>query len=157
MRKGDGLFASLSHLVETCDGFVLKIVKKRDIVKKSSQKQRRRQFYKRKGKKIVQAARSLYGSELLQLEDLVETELDYPIELSYYKLCSKEGSSTRYGVEIVKTNYLAKGNSIERKRVNLFTDNEKKTNRILNILKKNKVTPVGLRDTMIEIIKQGTL
>ena len=99
----------------------------------------------------MQALRSLYGTEKLELEDLIETRIDYPVELTYYKI----RSTNQYAVEIVKTEYLREGTNVESEKINLFTTNEEKTNHILELLKKNKVTPVGLRDTLEEIVKSG--
>lgn len=101
----------------------------------------------------MQAVRSLYGQEILQIEDLIETKIDYLVELAYYKINTTYEKTTRYGVEIVKTEHLRNRTKVESKRVNLFTDSETKTNHILEILQKNKVTPIGLKDTIIELIK----
>lgn len=105
----------------------------------------------------MQALRSLYGQETLQLEDLIETKIDYLVELAYYKINTTYHSTTRYGVEIVKTEHLKNKTKVESKRVNLFTDNEIKTNHILELLQKNKVTPIGLKDTITELIKTEAL
>lgn len=105
----------------------------------------------------MQALRSLYGQETLQLEDLIESKIDYLVELAYYKINTIDDKSTRYGVEIVKTEYLENRTKVESKRVNLFTASETKTNHILDILQKNKVTPIGLKDTIIELIKTEAL
>ena len=101
----------------------------------------------------MQAVRSLYGQETLQIEDLIETKIDYLVELAYYKINTIYETTTRYGVEIVKTEHLRNRTKVESKRVNLFTDSETKTNHILEILQKNKVTPIGLKDTITELIK----
>ena len=97
----------------------------------------------------MNALKSIYGTEKLELQDLIETQMNHLIELTYYKI----KNDNQYAVEIVKTEHLGEKLKIESERINLLTNNESKTNRILDILKRNKVTPIGLQDTMIEITK----
>ncbi len=101
----------------------------------------------------MQNARSLYGQEILEIGDLVESEIDYLVELAYYKIIQQYKKTNRYAVEVVKTEHLQNMIKVEKETVNLFTDNETKTNHILELLKKNKVTPTGLKDTIVELIK----
>ena len=108
---------------------------------------------KEKGVGILQNARSLYGQEILEIGDLVESEIDYLVELAYYKIIQQYKKTNRYAVEVVKTEHLQNMIKVEKETVNLFTDNETKTNHILELLKKNKVTPTGLKDTIVELIK----
>ncbi|MBR6034373.1 MAG: hypothetical protein IKP28_06650 [Clostridia bacterium] len=98
----------------------------------------------------MQAVKSLYGVERLNLEDLVDSKLNNPIELAYYKIKNKN----QYAIEIVKTEHLEKKLNVESQKMNLLTDSETRTNYILEKLKRNKVTPIGLIDTITEIIKQ---
>ena len=99
----------------------------------------------------MQAIKSLYGIERLNLEDLVDSELNNPIELAYYKI----KNTNQYTIEIVKTEHFENVINVESESMNLLTDSEAKTNYILEKLKRNKVTPIGLIDTITEIIKQG--
>ncbi len=95
------------------------------------------------------ALKSLYGKERLELQDLVETRMNHLIELTYYKIKDEN----QYAVEVVKTEHLGGKEKVESEKVNLFTDNETKIDHILELLKRNKVTPIGLEDTMTEIAK----
>ena len=101
----------------------------------------------------MQAIKSLYGTEILGLEDLIETKLNHIIELTYYKIKDTKENTNQYAVEIVKTEHIGEKIKVEKEKMNLLTDNETKTDEILDILKRNKVTPIGLEDTMIEISK----
>ena len=105
---------------------------------------------RKKGVRKLQAVRSIYGRTKLELEDLIETKINYLIELTYYKIRCKDD----YAVEVVKTEHLKNGLKIERKKIDLYTSNETKADSILEILKNNKVTPIGLKDTLIEIVKR---
>ena len=71
------------------------------------------------------------------------------VELTYYKI----KDTNQYAVEIVKTEYSEKYTKQESKKINLLTDNEAKVNKALDILARNRVTPIGLEDCLIEIIK----
>ena len=98
----------------------------------------------------MQAVKRFYGKAKLELEDLIETEIDYPVELTYYKIRNKD----EYAVEVVKTEHMQDGPKTESKIIDLYTSNETKANNILELLKRNKVTPIGLKDTLIEITKK---
>lgn len=105
----------------------------------------------------MQSFRSLYGQETLEIEDLIESKINHLVELAYYKIDTVDEAKTRYAVEIVKTEHLRNKVRTESKKVNLFTESEIKTNHILEMLKKNKVTPMGLRDTIVELVKTEAL
>ncbi len=103
-----------------------------------------------KGVRSLQAVKSIYGKTKLEFEDLIDAKIDHLIELTYYKIQNEND----YAVEIVKTEHMEEGLKVESEIVDLFTNNENKTNNILELLKKNKVTPIGLRDTLVEIAKK---
>ena len=105
----------------------------------------------------MQAYKRLYGEERLEIEDLFDSKIDHLVELAYYKIKNVKEATKQYAVEIVKTEYLENKLKVESEKANLFTDNETKANNILEILKKNKVTPMGLKETMIEIAKRETI
>ncbi len=105
----------------------------------------------------MKAARSLFGKEMLQLEDLVDAGINHPIELEYYRTSEIYDTVTRFGVEIVKTDYLENGKKVVSRSLNLLTKDETKANNIIEILKRNKVTPSGLKESVTELIKMGAL
>ncbi len=93
--------------------------------------------------------KSKYKVEKLELQDLIEAHMKHLIELTYYKI----KDANQYAVEIVKIEYLGKNTKQESKKTNLLTDNETKANKVLDILARNRVTPIGLEDCLAEIIK----
>ena len=97
----------------------------------------------------MNTSKCMYGTKKLGLEDLIETRINHEVELKYYKIKVKN----QYAVEIEKTEQTDNGLITESERMNLLTDNEEITNEILDVLMRNKVTPIGLNDTMIEITK----
>lgn len=102
-------------------------------------------------------SKTLYGSVFLELEDLIETPINYPVELAYYKTNHKRNNSTIYGVEVVKNEYKEDKINTETNIVNLFTDNESKVDTILETLRKYKVTPIGANDVLYELVKSGSV
>ncbi len=102
-------------------------------------------------------SKTLYGSIFLEMEDLIETPIDYPIELAYYKTNKRKDNFTIYGVEVVKNEYKQDTINTERNILNLFTKNENKANHVLEILRKYKVTPIGADDVLYELVKSGSV
>ena len=112
------------------------------VLKKSKQK---------KGVLKLYDSKSLYGSIFL------ETPIDYPIELAYYKTNKTRDNFTIYGVEVVKNEYKQDTINTETNCLNLFTKNENKANSILETLRKYKVTPMGANDVIYELLKSGSV
>ena len=84
---------------------------------------------------------------------LGEEGIEYPIKLEYYKTSiDEENIGTRYGIEVVKTEYLDDNVKIETKELKNVTNNLAEENRILTILRNNEVTPIGLEDVMAELL-----
>lgn len=102
-------------------------------------------------------SKTLYGSVFLELEDLIETAINYPIELAYYKTNYIRNNSTMYGVEVVKNEYKEEEINTEANSTHLFTENESKVEKILEILRKYKVTPMGADDVLCELVKSGNV
>lgn len=99
----------------------------------------------------------LYGQTVLEEEDLVDTYIDYLVELDYYKTNKKQADSTIYGIEIVKTEHVKNKVTKEANEIDFFTRNERIVDKVLNLLKQYKVTPMGLRESVFEIVKSGAL
>lgn len=93
----------------------------------------------------------------MDVEDLVETLIDYPVELAYYKTNEIRNNATIYGVEVVKNEYQEDKINTERNILKLFTRNEGKVDKILETLSKYKVTPMGANDVLYELVKNGSV
>ena len=105
----------------------------------------------------MEAEKVLYGQTILEAEDLLETNIDYLVELAYYKTNKKQADSTVYGIEIVKTEHVKNKITKEANEIDFFTRNERIIDKVLNLLKTYKVTPMGLKETVFEIVKSGAL
>ena len=78
-----------------------------------------------------------------------EEELEYPIKLEYYKTFeTQENVGAKYGIEIVKTEFIQGKINVESKRVEDITNISSKIDEILTILKDNEVTPIGMQDVL---------
>ena len=81
-----------------------------------------------------------------------DEELEYPMKLEYYRtIKTEENVEARYGIEVVKTEFIQGKVNVESKRVENITKNLEEVERILTILKNNEVTPIGIQDVMDEI------
>ena len=95
--------------------------------------------------------KEFYGEVDLDEEDSLE--LQTPIKVKYYKIknigLEEEGSS--YGIEIIKEQNDLLESKREKEEIRSIYKNEDKTNEILEILKRNKVTPIELKDVIQDL------
>lgn len=101
--------------------------------------------------------KKFYAGVVLNEDDLLESKCNR-IELEYYKISKKSKrkilkKSNLYGIEIVKKEYIGNQKKKEKNNIYNITRNEKTANKLLEILKENKVTPFGLEDTITELFK----
>ena len=97
--------------------------------------------------------KTFFDGVFMNKENLKEEDIEYPIKLEYYKTSvEEENVETKYGIEVVKTEYLDGNMNIETKELKNVTNNLAEENRILTILKNNEVTPIGLEDAIKEIL-----
>lgn len=105
----------------------------------------------------MEAEKILYGQTILEEGDLAESSIDYLVELTYYKTNKRQADSTIYGIEVVKTEHAKDKVTEEANEIDFFTRNERIVDTVLKLLKQYKVTPMGLRDSVFEIVKSGAL
>ena len=58
----------------------------------------------------------------------------------------------KYGIEVVKTEYLDGNVKIETKEIKNLTNNIEEEEKILTLLRNNEVTPIGVEDVLKEIL-----
>ena len=95
---------------------------------------------------------NFFGSIFINRDKLREVGIDYPIKIDYYKVTNE----LMYGVKVIKTEYRDKI-GVEHEEITQITNNEPEINNILSIIKQNEVTPVGLKDVIVEIKKMQGL
>ena len=98
-----------------------------------------------------------YGGIFVGKETLKEAGIKHPIKLEYYKTINEDkfvnGSNSKYGIKVVKTEYLD-NDIIENKEIKNLSDSEQRTNEILETLKRNEVTPIGVQDIMQDFFEK---
>ncbi len=93
--------------------------------------------------------KKFYGETFINKTKLKEASIYNPIKLEYYKIESKENTKEAYGIEVVKTEYKQGNILVERKTLDEITSNENVANNILELFKRNEVTPISA-DEIIE-------
>lgn len=97
--------------------------------------------------------KTFFGGMFMNKENLRREGILYPIKLEYYKIKDLKSTNDIYGVEVVKTEYLNKEVKVEKASIDKLTNDEKIENFILDILKRNEVTPVILEDVIEDLVK----
>ncbi len=104
--------------------------------------------------------KNFFGSIFINRDELLEAGINYPIKVEYYKIIdeSKREKENKliYGIQIIKTEYRNKI-GIEQNRIEHITNDENEITKMLNLIKDNGVTPIGLEDVIIEIKKMQVL
>ena len=96
--------------------------------------------------------KTFFDGMFIENDKLENEGIEYPIKLEYFKtLKDKENVGNKYGIQVVKIEYLDEDISIESKEIENITNREEKINDILNLLKRNEVTPVGVSDVLEDL------
>lgn len=99
--------------------------------------------------------RIFFGSTFIEKEILEDAGIEYPIKLEYYKIINEDelinGDRAKFGINVVKTEYIGKGINVENEIINYLSNDEKKIEKILKILKENQVTPIAVEDVISDL------
>ena len=95
--------------------------------------------------------KTFYGGTFINKNKLMEVQIYTPIKLEYYKIRNEEEYIENYGIEILKTQY--KGDEVikEKATIEKITEDEKVVDNLLNILKRNEVTPVPAQEIIHDL------
>ena len=103
--------------------------------------------------------KTFFGSIFIKKEKLEEAGIKHPIKVEYYKIINEDEfikkDKAKYGIKIVKTEYLENDTKVEDKTIQYLSSNEKKINDILKILKENEVTPISVQDVICDFSKSS--
>ena len=101
--------------------------------------------------------KTFFGSTFIKKEELEEAGIKHPIKLEYYKVINEDEfinkNNERYGINIIKTEYIENNTKTEYKTIQYLTSDEQKVENILNILKENEVTPISVQDIVCDFSK----
>ena len=100
-----------------------------------------------------------YAGTFMNREDLGNIGVDYPVKLEYYKtepniVSKNDNKEIKYGIEVIKTSYKKEQTQVENSKIAEITKDEKLINRILDILKRNQVTPVCAEYVVEDLLKE---
>ena len=101
--------------------------------------------------------RKFYGDTIIKLEDLQEGKLNNKFKIEYYQMetsITDASHLNQYGIEILKKS-LETDEILERKEIMDITNIEEKINNLLDILYRNKVTPISVIDVIDDLQYMG--
>ena len=102
--------------------------------------------------------KTFFGSVFIEKEKLEEAGIKHPIKLEYYKQINEDEINShkkaKYGIEIIKTEYIPNNLKIETKNIKYVTNDELEENKILNIFKENQVTPINSEEVIIDLFRK---
>ncbi len=103
--------------------------------------------------------RTFFGGTFIEKEKLEEAGIKHPIKLEYYKQINEDEINShkkaKYGIEIIKTEYIPNNLKIETKNIKYVTNDELEENKILNIFKENQVTPINSEEVIIDLFRKN--
>ena len=100
-----------------------------------------------------------YAGTFINRNDLKSIGIEYPIKLEYYKIkpnieVIKNENEVKYGIEVIKTSYINEKTKVENIEIKEFTKDETIVNKILDILKRNEVTPISAKYIVEDLLKE---
>ena len=91
-------------------------------------------------------------------DELKSIGVEYPVKLEYYKTNNEnqivDKTKLKYGIEVIKTSYTKENINVETSQIPKIIENELIANKILDILKENKVTPISAEYVVEDLLKE---
>ena len=101
--------------------------------------------------------RIFFGGTFINKDKLEEAGISHPIKLEYYKQINEDEINcygcAKYGIQIVKTEYIPNNTKVETKELKNITNDEIEENRILNIFKENQVTLINSEEVILDLFR----
>ena len=98
--------------------------------------------------------KNFFGSIFINRDELLEAGINYPIKVEYYKITDENKKEKEnkliYGRQVIKTEYRDKI-GVEQEKIEHITNDENEITKLLDLIKENEVTPIGLEDVILEI------
>ena len=99
--------------------------------------------------------KTFFDGVFVSSKHLEEADIEYPIKLEYFKTLEEENVGEKFGIEVVKTEFLDTRVNVETKEIKNITNNIEEADKILEILRNNEVTPIGVEDVLQEILPKN--
>ena len=100
--------------------------------------------------------KTVFGGTFIEKEKLEEAGIYHPIKLEYYKQINEDDFNSgkeKYGIQIVKTEYMPDNMKVETKSIKYVTNDELEENKVLNIFKENQVTPINSEEVILDLFR----
>ena len=108
---------------------------------------------------MVLKMKIFYNSTFMNKETLNEVGIYHPIKLEYYKIINEDEmikqEKEKFGIHIVKTEYIGDNIKVEDKKVPYVTNDEIEIEKIMKTLKEYEVTPIALEDILNDFLKKS--
>ena len=106
--------------------------------------------------------KTFYGGKFIAKSKLEKEGIFYPIKLEYYKsIETKEDRPSdnyaRFGISVVKTEYIPDNIKIVSREVKDISADERKIENLLSILKEMEVTPIALEEIIKDLQPEYSL
>ena len=99
-----------------------------------------------------------YSGTFMNQNDLKNIGINYPVKLEYYKTVPNTNQDNQneimYGIEVIKTAYKKNEVKTENIMITKITKDELIVNKILDILRRNEVTPICAEYVVEDLIKE---
>lgn len=85
--------------------------------------------------------------------ELEKVGINHPIKVEYYKIKEEKENLETYGIQVIKTEYLGQDViQTETAWIQEVTEDENRADKILEVLKRNQVTPIIAKDVVTDLI-----
>lgn len=105
--------------------------------------------------------KTFFSSIFMEKEALKEAGIYHPIKLEYYKIINEDEiikqEKARFGISVIKTEYKTENLEVENKKIQYLSNDEKRIEEILKLLKENEVTPIAVEDVLSDFSKKVIL
>lgn len=97
--------------------------------------------------------RKFYGEVTVRISNYENENYFYDFIVEYYKVFNKcdNTKKKKFGIEVIKRIKVENNEILERKEIDNFIDSEEKVDKLLEILKRNKVTPISVEDVIRDL------
>lgn len=92
--------------------------------------------------------REFYGDTIVKLDNYEYKNCCSEFKVEYYKIKNSIKENNKFGIEVIKRVKIQDNEIIEKKKIDNFLDSEEKADKLLYILKRNKVTPICVEDVV---------
>lgn len=103
--------------------------------------------------------RTFFGCTFIENEKLEEAGIKHPIKYEYYKETNEEyidsKEKAKFGIQIVKTEYLTNKPKVETKTIKYITNDEQEEDRILTIFRENQVSLANCEEIISELLRKN--